>query len=106
MRRQPELLLLRSRADGDGVAAQKRSQHRRGDAQVDARHLFAHAVHIEGAAAHAAELLGNEQELNAQLVGVAHVPDDLQRALVALVQLDEGFVGQAFLGEVFQRFQT
>ena len=81
--RQPDLLLLRSGADRDRIAAQERGQHGRGDAQIDARHLFADAIHIEGAAAHAAELFGNEQELNAQLVRAAHVPDDLERAFVA-----------------------
>jgi hypothetical protein len=50
--RQPDFLLLRSGADRDRIAAQKRGQHRGGDAQIDARHLFADAVHIEGAAAH------------------------------------------------------
>ena len=89
-----------------GIAAQERGQHRGGDAQIDARHLFADAVHIEGAAAHAAELFGNKQELNAQLVRAAHVADDLQRAFVARIQLDQLFVGQTLLGEVPERFQT
>ena len=67
------LLLLRRGADADRVAAQEGGQHGCGHAQVDARHLFADAVDVERAAAHAAEFFGNEQELNAQLVGAAHV---------------------------------
>ena len=104
--RQPELLLLRRGADGDRIAAQESGQHRRRDAQIDARHLFANAVDVERAAAEAAVLFGNEQKLDAQLVGAAHVADDLERALVALVQVDQLLVGQPFLGEVPQRFQT
>ena len=71
--RQPELLLLRRGADGDRVAAQEGGEHRGGNAQVDARHLLADAVHVEGAAAESAVLLGNKQKLNAQLVRAAHV---------------------------------
>ena len=41
--------------------------------KIDARHLFADAIDIEGASAHAAVLFGDEQELNAQFVRVAHV---------------------------------
>jgi len=70
-------LLVRRGADRDGVAAEKRSQHGGGDAQIDSRHLFADDVHIEGAATEAAELLGNKQKLNAQLVRAAHMPNDL-----------------------------
>jgi hypothetical protein len=44
--------------------------------------------------------------LNAQLVRAAHVPDDLQRAFVAFIQLDQLFVRQAFLGEIPERLQT
>ena len=92
--------------DGDRVAAQEGRQHRGGDAQVDARHLFADAVHVERAAAEAAELLGNEQELDPQLVRAAHVPHDLERALVARVQRDQFLVRQPLLGEIPQRFQA
>jgi len=34
------------------------------------------------------------------------VPDDFERAFVAGIELDQGFVGQAFLGEVSKRLQT
>ncbi len=69
------------------------SQHGRGDAQIDARHLFADHIHIEGAAAETAAVFGDEQELNAQLVRAAHMPDDLQRAFVAFIQFPDLFVG-------------
>ena len=104
--RQPDLLLLRSGADRDRIAAQERRQHGRGDAQIDARHFFADAIHIEGSAAHAPELFGDEQELNAQLVRTAHVTNDFQRTLVLVIELSEHFVRQAFLGEVLERLQT
>ncbi len=104
--RQPDLLLLRSGADKDRIAAQERGQHGGGDAQIDARHFFADAIHIEGAAAHAAELFRNEQELNAQLVRAAHVTNDFQRAFVAIIELPKNLVRQAFLGEVLERLQT
>ena len=98
--RQPGFLLLRSGADRDGIAAQERGQHGRGDAQIDARHFFAHAIHIEGAAAHPAEFFGDEQELNAQLVRTAHVTDNIERAFVRGIQFQELFVRQTFLGKV------
>ena len=98
--------MLRSGADKDRIAAQERGQHRRGDAQVDARHFLADAIHIEGSATHASELFGDEQELNAQLVRAAHVVNDFQRAFVLIVELSEDLVWQAFLGEVLERLQT
>ena len=98
--RQPVLLLLRRGADSDRIAAQKRGQHGGGHAQIDARHLLADAIHVEGAAAHSAELLRNEQELNAQLVRAAHVAHDLERTFVARIQCDEFFVRQPLLGEL------
>ena len=102
---QPQLLLLGRCADGDGIAAEEGREHGRGDAKVDARHGFANAIDVEGAAAHAAVVLRHEQELNAQLVRVAHVANDVERTFVALVQLDQHFVGQAFLGEFFSDFK-
>ena len=104
--RQPEFLLLRRGPDGDRVAAQKRRQDGGGDAQVDPRHLLADAVHVERAAAEAAELLRNEQELDAELVRAAHVPHDLQRAFVARVERDQLLVRQPLLGELLERFHA
>ncbi len=89
-----------------GIAAQESRQHGGGNAQIDARHLFADAIHIEGTAAHAPELFGYEQELNAQLVRAAHVADDLQRTFVLIVQFPKDLVRQTFLGEVLERLQT
>ena len=64
-------------------------------------------IHIEGAAAEAAVLFGNEQQLNAQLVGAAHVAHDLERAFIAChpvaIRL---LVRQALLGEIPERFQA
>ena len=89
-----------------GIAAQERSQHGRGDAQIDARHLFTDHIHIEGAAAETAAVFGDEQELNAQLIRAAHMPDDLQRAFVAVIQFPDYFVRQAFLGKISERLHA
>ena len=86
-------LLLRRAADADRVAAEERGEHAGGDAEVDARHLLADAVDVEGAAAHAAVLLGDEEELDAELVA-AHRADELHRALVARVELEQLLVRQ------------
>ena len=104
--RQPDLLLLRRGAHRDRIAAQKRGQYRGGHAQIDARHLFAHAIHVERAAAHAAVFFGDEQKLDAQLVRAAHVPHDLDRAFVARIQVDQNLVRQALLAEIPERFQA
>ena len=90
---QPEFLLLRRRAYSDRIAAKKGSQHGSCDPEIDPRHLLTNAVDIERPSAHAAELFRNEQELNAQLVGTAHVADDFDGALVALIKFDQDFVG-------------
>ena len=101
MRRQPDLLLLRSGADGDRIAAEESGQHRGRDAQVDARHLLADAVDVEGAAAHAAELFGNEQELDAQLVRdctcARTISSGHSSRSSSSIKL---LVGQALLGEI------
>ena len=83
---QPEFLLFGRGSDSDWIATQKSRQHGCSNAQIDASHFFADAIHVEGAAAHSAKLFRNEQELNAQLVRAAHMADDLQRAFVALIQ--------------------
>ena len=103
---QPELLLLVGGADRDGIAAEKSSQHGGRNPEIDPRHLLANAVDVERATAHAAELFGNKQKLNTQLVGAAHVTDDFDGAFVAVVEIDQNFVGQALPGEFFERLQT
>ena len=87
MRAQPLFLLLGSGAEGDGIAAQECGEQGSGDAEIDARHLFADEIDVEGASAHAAVLFRNEQQLNAQFVRAAHVADDLDRTFIALIQL-------------------
>jgi hypothetical protein len=57
---QPLLFLLRSGAEGYGIAAQECGEQRGGDAQVDARHLLAYQIDVHRAAAHAAVLFRNE----------------------------------------------
>ena len=103
---QPDFLLVVRRTNRDGIAAEKSSQHRGCDSEIDARHLLANAVDVEGAAAHAAELFGDEQELDAQLVRAAHIADDLDGALVALIEFDQDFIGQALLGKFLERLHA
>ena len=103
---QPKLLLLGSGTDKDRITAEERGQHGGRDAEIDARHFLADAIDIEGTTAEAAVLFGDEQELNAESIGIAHVVDDLQWAFVTGIQIDEFLVRQAFLGKVSEGFQT
>ena len=48
----------------------------------------------------ARSIFGNKEQLNAQLVGTAHVAHNFERALVFLVQLAKNFVGKALFGEI------
>ncbi len=96
---QPLLLLDVCAADRDRVTAQERGQHPGGQAEVDAGHLLTHAVDVEGPAAHPAVLLGDEQQLDAEL-GPAHRPDDLDRSLILRVQLEQPAIGQLLLREL------
>ena len=101
---QPASLLLRRAADHDRVAAEERRQHRGGDAEVDGGHPLAGPVDVEGRAAHAAVLLGDEQQLDAEVVA-AHPLDQLGGELVALVEVDEQLLGQLVRGELADRVE-
>jgi hypothetical protein len=92
--------LLGSCADCNRIAAQESREHCRRDAKIDVRHLLANEVDVKCAAAEAAAVFGNEEELDAQLVGAAHVVDDVERAFIFFVQLADNFVGQALPGEI------
>ena len=61
-------------------------------------------VDVEGRAAHAAVLLGDEQQLDAEVVA-AHPLDELGRELVTLVEVDEQLLGQLVRGEVSDRVE-
>ena len=95
-----------SRAYRDGIAAEEGGKNRSGDTEIDVRHLLTNAIDIKGAASHPSKLFGNEQELNPELVRIAHVPDDFDGAFVALVEFNQRFVGKLFLGEVSKGVQT
>jgi hypothetical protein len=100
----PVALLFGGTAEDDRVAAQEGRQHAGGDAEVDRRQLLADAVDVEGATAHAAVLLGDEQQLDAQLVA-AHGAHDLHRELVGVIQLEQPLRRQQLGRELADRFQ-
>jgi hypothetical protein len=89
---QPPALLLRRAPDEYRAAAEEGGQDAGGDAGVEPGHLLAHPVDIEGAAAHPAVLLGNEQKLDPQLVA-AHAADDVLRADIVVVRPQLEFSG-------------
>jgi hypothetical protein len=81
---EPEALLVGRGAEEYGVAAEERREDAGGHADVDAGHLLAHPVDIDRSAAHPAVLLGNEQQLDAQLV-TAHAPDNVLWAHIVVI---------------------
>ena len=101
---QPASLLVRCASDHDRVAAQERRQDRRGHAEVDAGHPLTGSVHVEGRTAHAAVLLGDEQQLDAEVVA-AHPLDQLGRELVTFVQVDQQLFGELVSGELADRVE-
>ena len=106
MRLSQRFLLFRSSGDGDGIATEKSCQHGSRDPEIDAGHLLTNAIDVERASTHAAELLRNKQQLNAQLVRVAHVADDFQGTLVASIEVDQHIVRQTLLGKFLERLHT
>ncbi len=96
---EPLLALDVRPADPDRVAAEERGQHRRGDPEVDPRHQLAHAVDVERAAAHPPVLLGDEQQLDAEL-RAAHLADQVERHHVPLVDVDQCLVAQLVAREI------
>jgi hypothetical protein len=81
------------------IAAEEGGEHRGGDSDIDRRHALAHAVDVECGATHPAVLLGDEQQLDTELVA-AHAAHERLWELVALVELDEQRVGQLAVGEL------
>ena len=102
--RHPVLLLCRRAAEDDRVRAEEGGEDAGGDAEIDLCHLLAHPVDVERAAAHALEVLGDEQQLNAQAVA-AHRAHDFDRELVGMVELQQLVVGQVVRGELAHGFQ-
>ncbi len=64
---EPLLPLLVGAADQDGVGTQMDDEKAGGDAEADLAELLRDRGHVAGAAAHAAVLLGQEEELQADL---------------------------------------
>ena len=62
---EPGAFLVGCGAEVYRVAAKERGEHAGGEAEVDAGHLLAHPVDVDGAAAHPAVLLGDEHQLDA-----------------------------------------
>ena len=73
---QPLLLLLVGAAHQDGVGPQVDDEEPGADAEADLAHLLGDGGHVAGAAAHAAVLLGYEQQLQTD-VGSQQLADDL-----------------------------
>ena len=84
--RHPALLLLGRAADGDRFGAEKRRQHGGRDAEIDRGHALADPIDVDRLAAHPAELLRYEEQLDAELLA-AHAAHGLLGKLVALVEL-------------------
>ncbi len=101
---QPLRTLLLGRADEDRVGAEERGENRGGQTDVDAAHAFAHAVDVERAAAHPAVLLGQEDQLDPELLAL-HGPDKVFRAHVVMVELEHPVVVHAGGDEVGERLE-
>ena len=82
-----------------GSLPEERRQHRGGHAEIDAGHPLTDAIDVERRAAHAAVLLGDEQQLDAQVVA-AHPLHQLGGELVALIEVDEQLLRQLARREV------
>ena len=96
---EPLALLLWRGADEYRVAAEEGGEHAGGDPHVEPGHLLADPVDVDRAAAHPAVFLGDEQQLDAQLVA-AHAPDQVNGALIVVVELEQPFVGERVADEV------
>ncbi len=90
---QPLLALRLGAADQDRVGAEADRQERRGDPEVDGRHLLRDTADVLGAAAEAAGALGQEDQVEPHLGG-QHGADDVVRELVGAVQLEDALVGK------------
>ena len=73
---EPLLLLRVGAADQDGVGAQMDGEEAGGDAEADLAHLLGDRGDVAGAAAQAAVLLGDEEQLQADL-GSEQLADDV-----------------------------
>jgi hypothetical protein len=78
-------LLILGAADGDGIGAKEGGQDPGRDAEVGSRHGLGHAVDVVGAGAEPAVLLGDEEQVEADLIGVVELIDDVSRKLVRRV---------------------
>ena len=101
---EPELLLLRRAAEDDRIGAEERGEDAGRDPEVAAGEDLTDAIDVERAAAHAAVLLLEEEELDAEL-GAAHGADELDGELVAGVEVEESRFGEAVFREVADGLQ-
>jgi hypothetical protein len=101
-------LLPRRAADPDRVAAQEGGEYAGCHAQVDPGHLLANPVDIECAAAHAAEVLGNEYELDAEAF-TQQLLDQFLWKFIVLVEFKHTRIGKRvayiFANRVYGHFQ-
>ncbi|CPR13355.1 hypothetical protein BN971_04665 [Mycobacterium bohemicum DSM 44277] len=101
---QPLLALLVGRADQDRIGAQEGGENRCGEPDVDARQAFTDPVGVEGPAAQPAVLLGDEHQLNTEVLA-AHRADGLLGADVVVVEFEQPLVRQGRGDELLQRLQ-
>ena len=99
---QPVGPLLLRRPYEDGVAAQGRREDQRRDSDIDAGQALAHTVRVERAATQPAVLLGDEDELHAELV-TTHRSNGVLGAHVLVVELKAAVGGQSGIDELAQR---
>lgn len=99
----PLALLLRRAADDDGVEAQRDRQECGREPQVDAGHRLADAIDLVGPAAHAAELLRDVDEVEANL---GHqLMDDLLRKLLGHVRFQAPAQRHGARGELMEALE-
>ena len=94
----PVLALLLGGAHHDGIGAEEDGEKGGGHAEVEASHVLGHAVHVVGRAAEPAQLLGNEQQVQADL-RPKQLLDEPERELVLLVEVEANLGGQLLLAE-------
>ncbi|MCG3141405.1 MAG: hypothetical protein HDKAJFGB_02686 [Anaerolineae bacterium] len=102
----PIFFLFRRRADRNRVGAEKRRQNAGGDAQINGRHQFRHAINIVRAAAETAVLFGNKNEMQTEMLWIVQFLENLGRELVVVVELNEIFGRQFIVRVFFERIEN
>ena len=104
-RAQPSLALVVGGPDENRVASEECGEDGRCEADVVAGHHFADSIRVERSPVHPAVGLGDEHQLHAELLRVAHRPDDVLRADVLVVELELALGGQFVADELAERVE-